>query len=145
MVEIRLIGDDMVDPAERARAIKRALRPLQDLDPIDIDQVEIGVGGVERDPGVVDLNGDGGLALAVEWAVGDPANELLISRPDGVAAPSAKLPGRTTETENGTAPKFSRRFCAVTTMSDSGARTGATAWGPVAGAARRVCCALSIR
>ncbi len=75
------------DPAQRACAIERALRPFEDLDPLHVGQAQIRVGRVVAEAQVAEILADGGLRRPGEARIRDPANEQLV-------APAAEI-GRT--------------------------------------------------
>ena len=77
--QVGAVGDDAVDPAERPRAVERALRPLEQFDPFDVDQADVGIGRSIGQAGIVEQHGDGRLGSPAEGAVGDPAQEHAVA------------------------------------------------------------------
>lgn len=88
LVKLRTTGDNVINAAERARPVKRALRPLQYLDAIDVDEPQVGIGRVKGNAGIVYLDGYGRLALSVEGAVGNSTNELATVISENRARPA---------------------------------------------------------
>ena len=68
-----------IDPAQHARAIQRALRPFQHLDPADIDQPQIRVRRGIGQPRIVEIDRHGRLVGAIERAVGHAINEHAVA------------------------------------------------------------------
>ena len=67
------------DPAERTRAVKRALRPFEDLDPLHVGQPEVGIGGVVGQAQVAEILAHGRLCRPGEARIRDAADEQLVA------------------------------------------------------------------
>ena len=72
-VGVRPPGDQADRAADRVAALERALRAAQDLDPLEIEQVEIGA-GQRRIIDVVDIDADAGLVGRAEIELADAAD-----------------------------------------------------------------------
>ncbi len=78
-VQVGLARDDAVEPAQEARAEQGALRTAGDLDPLDIHQPQVRVGGVVVDRQVVEIGGDGGARATGVGPVGEAAQQQLVA------------------------------------------------------------------
>src|SRR3546814_13457445 len=68
-------GNEPNDPAQRARAVKGALRTDKNLGPFHIVEIEVGIGRIIIQPRLSEILPHRCLGLAVETAVGDSAND----------------------------------------------------------------------
>ena len=77
-VKVRLARHRADDPADRAGAVQRALRPAQHLDPVDIEQFQVRIGGAVGDRNLVQIERHGRLGQAGEGAVRHAAQQDLV-------------------------------------------------------------------
>ena len=65
--------------AERPGAVERALRALQDLDPVDVVEPEVRIGRVIVEPGFAEILAGGRLGGAAEARIRDAADEQFVA------------------------------------------------------------------
>ncbi len=80
LVEIRAFGQDAHRARQRTRSEQRALRPAQELHPLDVEQVGIDHGGIADggDGQLVDIDGDRALQIGVIAVGGDAACREIV-------------------------------------------------------------------
>ena len=81
------------DPAQRARAVERALRPFEHFDAVHVIEAQARIGRAVGDAAVAPVLPHGGLSRADEAGIGNPANEYLVAAGPQMRRHHAGQPG----------------------------------------------------
>ena len=79
VLEVGAAGENVDDAADGAGAVEGALGPSQNLDPVNVDQLEVRIGRAVGDRRLIQIEGHGRLGQAGEGAVGHPAKQDLVT------------------------------------------------------------------